>query len=74
MNNDDQHPDTLRYMKHDTDGIPFMAVHAHPSTPGAVLVEMLQEAIENIKQETRPGAKVVSLEEFRKREVQYVGN
>lgn len=74
MTNDDQYTETLRYQALDDDGQPFMSIHAHPSTSGETLIEMLLEAIENIKHETRPGAKVVSLEEFRKQEVQHVDN
>jgi hypothetical protein len=55
----------IRYMAKHADGLPLMIVSAHPSTSGAVLVEMLQEAIENIKQDTRPGAKVVNMEDRR---------
>lgn len=68
MNNDDQYTETLRYQALDDDGLPFMSIHAHPSTSGETLIEMLEAAIENIKHETRPGAKVACLEEFRKQE------
>lgn len=74
MNNNDPYTETLRYQALDADGLPFMSIHAHPSTSGETLIEMLQEAIENIKHETRPGAKVVSLEEFRKKESDHVEN
>ncbi len=74
MNNDDLYHVTLRYQSLDDDGLPFMSIHAHPATSGETLIEMLEEAIENIRHDTRPGTKVVSLEEFRKQEVQHVDN
>ncbi len=66
MNNSDQDNATLRYQALDDDGLPFMSIHAHPSTSGETLIEMLEEAIEHIRYDTRAGAKVVSLDEFRK--------
>jgi hypothetical protein len=66
MNEDEQLPDDLRYQERDADGMPFMSIHAHPSTSGEVLIEMLENAIQNIKKEiTRVPAKVLNLDQFR---------
>lgn len=66
MNNDDQHPDHLRYQSLNNDGQPVMFVYAHPDTPSGILIEMLEEAINSIKSEkARTPAKVVNLADFR---------